>query len=351
LSPRAGRDASPAGAASALTPQGEARNRDRPGAGAGRPLRGATTCGRAGRTVSVVAAIEITGLTKRYGRIVAVDDLSFTAPAGSVTGFVGRNGAGKSTTLRLLLGLARPDAGGALVNGARYATLRSPLREVGALLDVSAPDPGRRGSDHLLWLARSNGLARSRVDETLELVGLAQAARRRVRGYSLGMRQRLGIAAALLGDPPVLVLDEPANGLDPEGIVWLRRFLRSLAGEGRAVLVSSHLMAELEGTADRVVVIGRGRLIAEAGVAELLAAESGDRVRLRTPRGRELTAVLAAAGGAVASERDGELVVSGLDPAEIAALAAAGGLPVHELAPRRATLEEAFLRLTGEGAP
>ena len=294
----------------------------------------------------MTAAIETRGLTKRFGRTTAVDDLSFSVPAGCVTGFVGPNGAGKSTTLRLILGLDRPDAGDALVHGARYAAFRSPLREAGALLDGAGFHPGRRARDHLLWLARSNDLPRRRVAEVLELVGLARVARRRVGGFSLGMRQRLGLAAALLGDPPVLLLDEPVNGLDPDGIVWIRGFLRSLAAEGRAVLVSSHLMSELEGTADRLVVIGRGRLIAETGVPELLAAAADGRVRLRTPRPAEVMNVLADAGATVTSDGADELTVSGLDTPQIAELAAARGLPLHELSPRRATLEEAFMRLT-----
>jgi ABC-2 type transport system ATP-binding protein len=307
--------------------------------------------------IGMTAAIEVRGLAKRFGRTQAVDRLTFTVPAGCVTGFVGPNGAGKSTTLRLILGLDRPDAGDALVNGARYATLRSPLRAVGALLDGAGFHPGRRASDHLLWLARSNALPRRRVGEVLELVGLAPVARRRVGGFSLGMRQRLGLAAALLGDPPVLLLDEPVNGLDPDGIVWIRRFLRSLAAEGRAVLVSSHLMSELEDTADRLVVIGRGRLIAETGVSELLAAAADNRVRLRTPQRAELMGALADAGATVTSDGDDRLTVSGLDSTRIAELAAAHGLLLHELAPQRATLEEAFMRLTRdavelrEGAP
>jgi ABC-2 type transport system ATP-binding protein len=296
--------------------------------------------------IGMTAAIEIRGLAKRFGRTLAVDRLTFSVPAGDVTGFVGPNGAGKSTTLRLILGLDRPDAGHALVNGARYATFRSPLLEVGALLDGAGFHPGRRASDHLLWLARSNGLPRRRVGEVLELVGLVPVARRRVGGFSLGMRQRLGLAAALLGDPPVLLLDEPVNGLDPDGVVWIRRFLRSLAAEGRAVLVSSHLMSELEDTADRLVVIGRGRLIAETNVADLLAAAADNRVRLRTPQRAEMMGALADAGATVTSDGDDQLTVSGLDATRIAELAAARGLLLHELAPQRATLEDAFMRLT-----
>ena len=290
--------------------------------------------------------IEARELTKRYGRGTAVDNLSFDVAAGSVTGFVGPNGAGKSTTLRMILGLARPDGGRALVNGKRYADLRRPLGEVGALLDASAVQPGRRASDHLLWLARSNGISQRRVEEVLELVGLAHAGRRRVRGFSLGMRQRLAIAAAMLGDPPVLIFDEPANGLDPDGIVWLRGFVRSLAGEGRAVLVSSHLMSELEGTADQLVVIGRGRLIASTGVADLLASAAGGRVTLRTPRAHDVMRLLATAGATVTTDGPDVLHVTGLDVTRIADLTAERGLPLHELTPQRATLEESYMQLT-----
>jgi len=224
----------------------------------------------AGRTVTVVGTtIEVHELTKRFGARPAVDALSFTAPPGCVTGFVGPNGAGKTTTLRLLLGLDRADGGRALVGGRDYRRLPRPLRMAGALLDAGAVHPGRRAAHHLLWLAQSNGLPQRRVPEALAQVGLADVGRRRVGGFSLGMRQRLGIAAALLGDPPVLLLDEPWNGLDPDGLVWLRGLLRALAADGRTVLVSSHLLRELEGVADRLVVIGRGRLLADAAVADL----------------------------------------------------------------------------------
>jgi ABC-2 type transport system ATP-binding protein len=216
--------------------------------------------------------IEIHELTKRYGRTTAVDGVSFTVPPGQVTGLVGPNGAGKTTTMRILLGLAAAHAGTALVRGTPYASLRSPLRHVGALLDAGAVHPARRARDHLLWLARSNAIPRRRIDEVLGLVGLASVAHTRVGGFSLGMRQRLGIAVAMLGDPPVLVLDEPVNGLDPEGIWWFRDLLRRFADEGRAVLVSSHLMGELEGTAHRIVVLGRGRVLAESSTAKLIGA-------------------------------------------------------------------------------
>jgi ABC-2 type transport system ATP-binding protein len=290
--------------------------------------------------------IQARGLSKRFGGTVAVDGLSFTVLPGRVTGFVGPNGAGKSTTMRLVLGLDAPDEGSALVGGRPYARLRSPLREVGALLDATAVHPGRRASDHLLWLAQAGGLPRRRVDEVLETVGLAQVARRRAGGFSLGMRQRLGIAAALLGDPPVLMFDEPVNGLDPEGVRWFRGFARALAAQGRVVLVSSHLMGELEDTADHLLVIGRGRLVADTGVAELLAVASGNRVVVRTPQPSELMTVLAGAGATVTAGGDGTLTVAGLPAARIADLAAGQGLRLHELAPYQASLEQAFMDLT-----
>jgi ABC-2 type transport system ATP-binding protein len=292
------------------------------------------------------AAIEVRGLTKRYGRTVAVDDLSFRVEAGRVTGFVGPNGAGKSTTMRLLLGLDAPNAGEALVGGRRYRDLRAPLCEVGALLDAGATHPGRRARSHLLWLARSNRLPKRRVDEVLALVGLTDAARRRAGGFSLGMAQRLGIAAAMLGDPPVLVFDEPVNGLDPDGIRWIRAFLRSLAQEGRAVLVSSHLMSELEGIADDLVVIGRGRLIAQTSVGELLSSRSDGRVHVRTPQVTEVMAALAGAGGTVTSTGSDALVVTGLEPDRIAELVSEHGLRLHELYRERASLEDAFIDIT-----
>ena len=299
------------------------------------------------RTFMVMSAtIEAHGLSKRYGATVAVDGLSFTVRPGVVTGFVGPNGAGKSTTLRLILGLDAPDAGTALVNGRPYAELASPLREVGALLDARATHPGRSARDHLRWLAASNGLPRGRVDEVLDLVGLERAARRRAGGFSLGMAQRLGIAAALLGDPPILLFDEPGNGLDPEGIRWIRGLLRSLASEGRVVLVSSHLMSELEDTADHLIVIGRGRLIADAGVRDLLDVTAGARVTVRTPEGAQVMAVLAGAGAAVTSIDVDTLSVAGLDAARIGDLAAEHGLRLYELSPQRASLEDAFFDLT-----
>jgi ABC-2 type transport system ATP-binding protein len=292
------------------------------------------------------ATIEVDGLTKRFGGTLAVDGLSFTVPPGRVTGFVGPNGAGKSTTMRLILGLDAPDAGRALVNGRPYRAIDRPLSEVGALLDAGAVHPGLSARNHLLWLARSNGLPRRRVGEVLELVGLAEVAHRRAGRFSLGMQQRLGIAAALLGDPPVLMFDEPVNGLDPEGIRWIRGFMRSLAAEGRAVLVSSHLMGELEDSADHLVVIGRGRLIAEGGVATLLAAASDNRVSLRTPRPTQVMTLLADAGASVASAGRDALTVTGLPAERIAHLAAERRLPLYELSPHRASLEEVFMELT-----
>jgi ABC-2 type transport system ATP-binding protein len=294
------------------------------------------------------ATIEVHGLRKRYGSTLAVDDLTFTVQPGRVTGFVGPNGAGKSTTMRMILGLDAPDRGTALVNGRPYRVLDVPLREVGALLDARAFHPGRPARQHLRWLAASNRIPRGRVDAVLELVGLTRAARRKAGGFSLGMAQRLGIAAALLGDPPVLLFDEPVNGLDPEGIRWIRGFLRSLADEGRAVLVSSHLMSELEGTADHLLVIGRGRLIADTTVRELLDAAAGLRFNVRTPQPVALMALLAEAGAVVTSTDHEALTVAGLEAARIADLAADHGLRVYELSPHRVTLEEAFMDLTRE---
>ena len=291
-------------------------------------------------------AIAAEGLTKRYRRTVAVDRLSFDVAAGRVTGFVGPNGAGKSTTMRLILGLDAPDAGEVRVGGRHYRDLPAPLREVGALLDAGATHPGRRARNHLLWLARSNRLPARRVDEVLELVGLSGAGRRRTGGFSLGMTQRLGIAASMLGDPPVLLFDEPINGLDPDGIRWIRAFLRARAAEGRAVLVSSHLMGELEGIADELVIIGRGRLIAQTSVGDLLASRSNGRVHVRTPQLTDVMTALAAAGGTVTSTGSDTLTVAGLEPERIAELVAERGLQLHELYRERASLEDAFIDLT-----
>jgi ABC-2 type transport system ATP-binding protein len=291
------------------------------------------------------ATIVCSGLRKRFGPTVALDGLSFTVAPGQVTGFVGPNGAGKTTTMRVVLGLDAADKGHALLGGRPYRSLRRPLRHVGALLDAAALQPSRTGRNHLLWLAHSQGLGARRVDQVLEQAGLQRAARRRAGGFPLGMRQRLGIAAALLGDPPVLLLDEPFNGLDPEGIVWMRDLLRSLAAQGRAVLVSSHLMSELQDTADHLVVAGRGRLVADTSVAQLLAAASGGRVRLRTTA-PSAAAVLARAGASVAATGPDTLTISGLATERVVALLGERGVAFSEVSAHRATLEQAYLELT-----
>ncbi|WP_441247015.1 ATP-binding cassette domain-containing protein [Kitasatospora sp. McL0602] len=290
--------------------------------------------------------IEVAGLRKRFGATQALDGMSFAVRSGRVTGFVGPNGAGKSTTMRVVLGLDAPDEGRALVSGRSYRSLRSPLRWLGSLLDASALQPSRTARNHLLWLAHSQGLPVRRVDHVLEQVGLAGAARRRAGGFSLGMRQRLGIAAALLGDPPALMLDEPFNGLDPEGIRWIRRLLTSLAAEGRAVLVSSHLMSELEDVADHLVVVGRGRVVADTGVRELLATVSAGRVTLRTSEPRAAAEALSHVGGAVRTAGTEALEVTGLPGEAIVARLTAVNVPFAELAAHRATLEEAYLAIT-----
>jgi ABC-2 type transport system ATP-binding protein len=290
--------------------------------------------------------IEVDGLRKRFGRTLALDGMTFTVSPGQVTGFIGPNGAGKSTTMRVILGLDKPEEGTALVNGRPYASLTDPLIQVGALLDAGALQPGRTGRSHLLWLAHSQGLGARRVDEVIALVGLGKAARRKAGGYSLGMRQRLGIAAALLGDPPVLMLDEPFNGMDPEGIVWMRGFLAALAAEGRTVLVSSHLMSELQDTADHVVIVGRGEVIADTAVADLLESASGDRVLLRTADRTQAAAVLTRAATAVAVTGPDALMISGLPAERVVALMTANSIPFAEVTAHRATLEEAYLELT-----
>ena len=296
------------------------------------------------------ATIEVTGVRKRFGPAMALDGLSFTVTPGVVTGFVGPNGAGKSTTMRVILGLDSADEGTALVGGRPYRSLRHPLSHLGSLLDASALHPGRSGRNHLLWLAYSQGLAARRVDEVIGQVGLTPAARRKAGGYSLGMRQRLGIAAALLGDPPALMLDEPFNGMDPEGIIWMRGFLRSLAAQGRAVLVSSHLMSELQDTAGHLVVVGRGRAIADTSVADLITAASGNRVTVRTTARPDAMTVLAQAGGAVAAVVRDAVTVSGLPPDRVVALLGQSGVPFSEVSAHRATLEEAYLELTRDAA-
>jgi ABC-2 type transport system ATP-binding protein len=297
-------------------------------------------------TVSPV--IEVRNLSKRYGGTTAVDGLSFTVRPGQVTGFLGPNGAGKSTTMRIMLGLDRPTGGRVLIDGERFHRLPDPLRRVGALLEATAVHGGRRAHDHLLWLARSNRIPRTRVSEVLRMVGLEEVARRRAKGLSLGMAQRLGIAAALLGDPPVLLFDEPVNGLDPEGIRWIRDLLRELAAEGRTVFVSSHLMSEMALTAEHLIVIGRGRLLADTTVAEFISANSSSHVRIRTPEPERMRDALVAAGITVRRAPDGALEVDVSEPARVGELAAANGLVVHEVTVRSASLEEAFMRLTGD---
>jgi ABC-2 type transport system ATP-binding protein len=294
------------------------------------------------------AVIEVDRLSKRFGPVTAVDELSFTVRPGRVTGFLGPNGAGKTTTLRCILGLDAPTSGRALVAGQQYAGLIRPLREVGSLLDATALHGGRTAWAHLLSIAQSNGIARGRIAEVLRMTGLEAVARRRVQGFSLGMKQRLGLAAAMLGDPPVLLFDEPVNGLDPEGIHWIRGFFRELAGQGRTVLVSSHLMSEMAQTADHLVIIGRGRLLADTPTADLIASSARGDVLVRSPRAAELSGLAAARGGQVTPEPDGALVVTGLDAAAIGDLAAAHGIALHALVPRQASLEDVYLDLTGE---
>ncbi|WP_410586068.1 ABC transporter ATP-binding protein [Amycolatopsis sp. lyj-23] len=287
--------------------------------------------------------IEIRGLTKRYGPDTVVDDLSFTVAPGQVTGFLGPNGAGKSTTMRMIVGLAAPTRGSVTIGGRRYRDLPVPLTEVGALLDAGAVHGGRTARDHLLALAVSNGLPRRRVGEVLDRTGLDGVAGKRAGGFSLGMRQRLGLAAALLGDPGVLIFDEPVNGLDPEGIRWIRDFMRSLARAGRAVLVSSHLMGEMAQTADHLVVIGRGKLVADTAVSELVRGEGTVLVRTPDP---DFARLLATAGAAVREGVEASLVVSGMTSAEIGKLAAYHGVALAELTPQRVSLEDAFMELT-----
>ncbi|GLZ80735.1 ABC transporter ATP-binding protein [Actinorhabdospora filicis] len=289
--------------------------------------------------------IEVRELTKRYGPKTAVDGLSFTVEPGRVTGFLGANGAGKSTTMRAILGLDRPTSGETLVNGRPYTSIKDPMFEVGALLDAGAVHGGRSAFNHLRCLAVSNGIGGKRVTEVLERVGLAGVARKRVGGFSLGMRQRLGIAAALLGDPGVLMFDEPVNGLDPEGIRWIREFMRALAAEGRTVLVSSHLMSEMALTADHIVIIGRGKLITETSMADLAQRHKRD-VLVRTPQVAELKSALAEVGATVSVTEDAALSVTGLEAAKIGELAFARGVVLHEMTPRTASLEEAYMELT-----
>jgi ABC-2 type transport system ATP-binding protein len=288
------------------------------------------------------------GLTKRYGSTLAVDDLSFTVTPGVVTGFLGPNGSGKSTTMRMIMGLDVPDAGTATVNGLLFDELRWPLREVGALLDAKAFHPGRTARNHLRWLAQTNDISQSRVDEVLDVVGLTSAADKRAGKFSLGMGQRLGIASALLGDPGVLLFDEPVNGLDPEGIRWVRHLLRDLAAEGRTVLVSSHLINEMALTAERLVVIGRGTLIAETSVDEFTARHRAETIRVVTPTPQLMVSALSRAGVRPSVADDGAILVAGVPSARIGELAAQASLTLHELTPQRASLEDAFMELTSD---
>jgi ABC-2 type transport system ATP-binding protein len=292
--------------------------------------------------------IEVRGLTKRYGAVTAVDDLTFTVEPGTVTGFLGPNGAGKSTTMRMVLGLDRPTAGTALVNGRPLRTMTEPLREVGALLDPGSLHPGRTGRNHLRVAARTHGIPRARVDEVIEQVGLGGAARRRIKGYSLGMRQRLGIAGALLGDPGVLVFDEPVNGLDLDGVRWIRALLRRLADEGRTVLVSSHLLSEVQQTADRLVVIGRGRLIADTTTEQILRGLGSAQVRVRSPQSGELAARLRAGGMTVRRTGADDLVVEGGTADRVGETANSARIPLRHLSEVAGSLEEAYLALTGD---
>ncbi|MEV6298371.1 ABC transporter ATP-binding protein [Actinoplanes sp. NPDC051861] len=290
--------------------------------------------------------IVVEHLTKVYRTLRAVDDLSFTVRAGRVTGFLGPNGAGKTTTLRMLLGLVTPTAGEATIGGRQYTELTDPVRHVGAVLEASSAHRGRTGRDHLRVVCRSAGLPASRADEVLDLVGLRPAAERRFKGYSLGMRQRLGIATAMLGDPEVLILDEPANGLDPEGIRWMRDLLRGLAAEGRTILVSSHLLAEMQQLADDVVIVAAGRLVQQGPVSDVLGGGSAAQVRVRTPEPDRLAAAIAELGLAVHADADGSLLVVGAEPAQVGNAAFRAGVELHELIGERMDLEQVFLELT-----
>ena len=290
--------------------------------------------------------IEARGLTKRYGDTLAVDDLSFSVAPGKITGFLGPNGAGKTTTMRLILGLDRPTSGSVTIGGKPFGQLAYPMREVGALLDAKAVHGGRSAYSHLLCLAQTNNLPARRVGEVLELVGLGTVARKRSKGFSLGMGQRLGIAGALLGDPAILMFDEPVNGLDPEGILWIRNLMKALAAEGRTVFVSSHLMSEMENTADHLLVIGRGKLISDCTVPEFIAANSRQSVRVRTPQSAELAKAVIAAGGTVHEDGDGLMAVHGLGVSQVGDIAFENSVRLHQLAPAQASLEQAFMELT-----
>jgi ABC-2 type transport system ATP-binding protein len=292
--------------------------------------------------------IEVRGLTKRYGEKVAVDDLSFSVQPGKVTGFLGPNGAGKTTTMRLILGLDYPTRGSVTVKGKQYRELANPMREVGALLEAKAVHGGRSAYNHLLCLAQTNNLPKRRVNEVLQLVGLTEVAKKRSKGFSLGMAQRLGIAATLLGDPSILMFDEPVNGLDPEGIRWIRNLMKALAAEGRTVFVSSHLMSEMENTADHLIVIGRGKLIADCTIGEFITRHSAQSVRVRTPQIDLLAKGVAAAGGSATSNGDGSMLVQGLAVDRVGDIAFENGVRLHELTPARASLEQAFMELTAD---
>jgi ABC-2 type transport system ATP-binding protein len=293
--------------------------------------------------------IEVRGLSKRYGEKIAVNNLSFSVAPGKVTGFLGPNGAGKTTTMRLILGLDYPSAGTVAIHGKNYANLAYPMREVGALIDAKAVHGGRSAYNHLLCLAQTNNLPKRRVGEVLELVGLTEVARKRTKGFSLGMSQRLGIAGTLLGDPALLMFDEPVNGLDPEGILWIRNLMKALAAEGRTVFVSSHLMSEMEHTADHLIVIGRGQLLADCTMEEFIARSSGQTVRVATPQPELLAKAVAEAGGtAIPSGGDGTLTVSGLIAAQVGDIAFEHGVRLHELTVVRASLEAAFMELTAD---
>lgn len=291
--------------------------------------------------------IELKGLTKQFGQTVAVQDLSFTVRPGQVTGFLGPNGAGKSTTMRMILGLDRPTSGTALIDGKRYEELERPLTQVGALLDAKWVHPNRSARAHLEWLAASNDLPKSRVEEVLRLVGLSEVASKNAGGFSLGMSQRLGLAGALLGDPKVLLFDEPVNGLDPEGILWIRRFMQRLAAEGRTVLVSSHLLSEMAQTAEHLIVIGRGRLIADTTTKDFIDRASEQSVRVRSPQLDQLRSLLTSHGMTVREEGDAALIVAGVTSDEVGKVAGTNNVTLYELAPQQASLEEAFMRMTG----
>jgi ABC-2 type transport system ATP-binding protein len=292
------------------------------------------------------ATIEVSGLRKRFGPALALDGMTFTVNPGQVTGFVGPNGAGKSTTMRVILGLDAPDQGAALVGGRPYHQLKHPLRQVGALLDAGALQPGRKARNHLLWLAHSQGLGAQRVDQVVAESGLRDVIRRKAGGYSLGMRQRLGIAAAMLGDPAILMMDEPFNGMDPEGIIWMRGYLRGLAAQGRAILVSSHLMSEVEDTADHLVVVGRGQVVADTSVASLIASASNGLVMLRTTARTEAMTTLTHAGATTAITGPDTLTVTGLPSSRVIELLNSARVPFSEVSAHRATLEEAYMELT-----